>query len=219
MSNIAQAEVLAVAVITCLAVLSPGPDFAMVTRIAVMRGRRAGVWCAIGIGCGVSVHLSYTLFGLGVAFAGEAWFLTTLRYLGAGYLILLGISAFWPDIKARIAGDAQESVSDGGEPASAEQADGGSAFWIGFACNALNPKTMLFIVSLFSQVVSPRTTLGTELGYGLYVIACHMAWFSVVAAFLTLPIIQARIRRTRRWIERVVGICLSGLGVKLLASG
>tara|TARA_B100000700_G_scaffold144292_1_gene160361 strand:+ start:29866 stop:30525 length:660 start_codon:yes stop_codon:yes gene_type:complete len=219
MFNFAQTEILAVAVITCLAVLSPGPDFAMVTRIAVIRGRRAGVWCAIGIGCGVSVHLTYTLFGLGVVFAGEAWLLTTLRYLGAGYLIWLGFSAFWPDIKARLSGHANESASGGGKSASAEQPDGGSAFWMGFACNALNPKTMLFIVSLFSQVVSPQTTLGAELGYGLYVIVCHMAWFSVVAVFLTLPVIQARIRRTRRWIERVVGICLSGLGVKLLASG
>lgn len=215
MFDIAQAEIFAVSVITCLAVISPGPDFAMVTRVALIRGRRAGIWCAIGIGCGVSVHLAYTLFGLGVVFASEAWLLEVLRYLGASYLIWLGLSAFWPDVRVHVVG---HESSNAGDPI-VDRARGGSAFWMGFACNALNPKTMLFIVSLFSQVVSPRTTLGVELGYGLYVSVCHMAWFSVVAAFLTLPVIQARIRRIKRWIERGVGICLSGLGIKLLASG
>ena len=99
MPVIAQIEVIAVAIITILAVISPGPDFAMVTRIALTRGRRAGVLCAIGIGSGVSVHLAYTLIGLGVVFASNVWVLTSLRYLGAAYLIWLGISAPWPDIR------------------------------------------------------------------------------------------------------------------------
>ncbi|MBB3139897.1 LysE family translocator [Halomonas organivorans] len=219
MDSIAQAEIIAVAIITGLAVISPGPDFAMVTRVALVRGRRAGVWCAIGIGCGVSVHLAYTLFGLGVVFASQAWILSLLRYLGAAYLIWLGLSAFWPDIRARLPGNVSERPPGGeGRPAMGRSARG-SVFWMGFACNALNPKTMLFIVSLFSQVVSPRTPLDVELGYGLYVIACHMTWFAVVAAVLTLPALQARIRGITAWIERIVGLCLSGLGIKLLASG
>ena len=91
MPAIAQIEVIAVAIITILAVISPGPDFVMVTRIALTRGRRAGVLCAIGIGSGVSIHLTYTLIGLGVVFASNVWVLTSLRYLGAAYLIWLGM--------------------------------------------------------------------------------------------------------------------------------
>ena len=98
-ADIRSMEIIAVGIITVLAVISPGPDFAMVTRIALTRGRHAGVFCAIGIGSGVSVHLAYTLIGLGVLFASNIWVLNSLRYLGAAYLIWLGLSALWPDIR------------------------------------------------------------------------------------------------------------------------
>ncbi|MFC4237761.1 LysE family translocator [Thalassospira xianhensis] len=222
MPAIAQIEVIAVAIITILAVISPGPDFAMVTRIALTRGRRAGVLCAIGIGSGVSVHLAYTLIGLGVVFASNVWVLTSLRYLGAAYLISLGMSALWPDIRALFskrptALQIRMTNKNTNTPES-DQKRNGSAFWIGFACNALNPKTMLFIVSLFSQVISPNTPALMEIGYGVYIAACHMIWFALVAVALTLPAVQAQIAAIKIWIERAVGLCLAGLGIKLLTS-
>ncbi|WP_404423675.1 LysE family translocator [Thalassospira australica] len=220
MPAIAQIEVIAVAIITILAVISPGPDFAMVTRIALTRGRRAGVLCAIGIGSGVSIHLVYTLIGLGVVFASNVWVLTSLRYLGAAYLIWLGISALWPDIRAlfskRPAALQTRMTNKSTNRPEADQKRNGSAFWIGFACNALNPKTMLFIVSLFSQMISPDTPVLMEIGYGFYIAACHMIWFALVAVALTLPSVQARIAAIKIWIERGVGLCLAGLGIKLL---
>ena len=54
-----------VILVTSLAVISPGADFAMVTRTSLMDSRRAGLWVALGIGCGVLVHVAYTLLGLG----------------------------------------------------------------------------------------------------------------------------------------------------------
>ncbi|MBR9779681.1 LysE family translocator [Thalassospira xiamenensis] len=222
MPVIAQIEVIAVAIITILAVISPGPDFAMVTRIALTRGRRAGVLCAIGIGSGVSVHLAYTLIGLGVVFASNVWVLTSLRYLGATYLIWLGISALWPDIRAlfskRPAALQTRMTNKSTNRPEEDQKRNRSAFWIGFACNALNPKTMLFIVSLFSQMISPDTPVLMEICYGLYIAACHMIWFALVAVALTLPSVQARIAAIKIWIERGVGLCLAGLGIKLLTS-
>lgn len=219
-------EIIAVAIITILAVISPGPDFAMVTRIALSRGRRAGILCAIGIGSGVSVHLTYTLIGLGVVFASNVWVLTALRYLGAAYLIWLGMSALWPDIRAIMTRRkflkeidvSANMVSTASGTDQNRNAPDHNAFWIGFACNALNPKTMLFIVSLFSQVISPGTPILQEIGYGIYIAACHMGWFGLVAVALTLPAVQARIAAIKVWIERVVGLCLAGLGIKLLAS-
>ncbi len=77
---------------------------------------------------------------------------------------------------------------------------------------------MLFIVSLFSQVISPGTPILQEIGYGIYIAACHMGWFGLVAVALTLPAVQARIAAIKVWIERAVGLCLAGLGIKLLAS-
>ncbi|MFH1805771.1 MAG: LysE family transporter [Pseudomonadota bacterium] len=219
MAGLPDMEILAVAIVTVLAVISPGPDFAMVTRMSLACGRRAGILCAIGIGSGVSVHLAYTLIGLGVVFASNVWILSSLRYLGAAYLIWLGFSALWPDLRRLILGKVQNTASTmPTRPLQKPQTSNGSAFWSGFACNALNPKTMLFIVSLFSQMISPDTSLPVGLAYGIYIAACHMVWFALVAVALTLPSVQARIQSVKIWIERAVGICLAGLGIRLLAS-
>ncbi|MBX2832403.1 MAG: LysE family translocator [Rhodospirillales bacterium] len=229
-TDILSMEIIAVGIITILAVISPGPDFAMVTRLAISRGRQAGVMCAIGIGSGVSVHLAYTVIGLGVLFASNVWILTSLRYLGAAYLIWLGISALWPDIRRLFIWKKPQKTNDvsaniiaaspslGPMQPKPDQKRNGSAFWAGFACNALNPKTMLFIVSLFSQVISPNTPIIQEFGYGIYIATCHMIWFALVAVALTLPAVQARIAAVKEWIERAAGLCLAGLGIKLLAS-
>mgnify|MGYP000143720592 CR=1 FL=1 len=59
-------EWIAVITITLLTVISPGPDFAMVSRNSLLLSRRSGVLTALGIGLGVLVHVSYTLLGVGL---------------------------------------------------------------------------------------------------------------------------------------------------------
>ena len=220
MLNIDHFELYSVAIITLLAVISPGPDFAMVSKVALLKGRRAGILCALGIGAAISVHLAYTLIGLGVIFANNIWVLNTLRYLGALYLIWLGVSALWPDIKRLFSrSKAFQSIDTPHQ----EQRDlntskkAQSGFWMGFTCNALNPKTMLFIVSLFSQVISDNTPLIIELGYGFYIAFAHFVWFGLVACLLTSVKVQKKVLVFKIWIERVTGVFLSSFGIRLLA--
>jgi threonine/homoserine/homoserine lactone efflux protein len=219
MLNIDQFELYSVAIITLLAVISPGPDFAMISKTALLKGRRDGLLCALGISVAISVHLVYTLLGLGVVFANNIWVLNTLRYLGAMYLIWLGVSALWPDIKkiffrARFQQTFEPLKS---ENSSQNKLTGsGSAFWSGFACNALNPKTMLFIVSLFSQVISTDTSLLVELSYGVYISLVHFIWFGLVACLLTSAKIQKKVLVFKIWIERITGLLMTSLGLRLL---
>ncbi len=208
-------ELYSVAIISLLAVISPGPDFAMVSKISLLKGRQAGILCAFGISAAISVHLAYTLLGLGIIFAKNVWVLNALRYFGAAYLIWLGVSALWPDIKSRLFKHRSlPSHSSKAEVISNSH----SAFWSGFACNALNPKTMLFIVSLFSQVISSKTSLFMELSYGAYIALIHFIWFAIVSTLLTTPKIQQKSTFLKDWIERVAGVLLMGLGIKLLIS-
>lgn len=219
MLNIDQFELYSVAVITLLAVISPGPDFAMVSKTSLLKGRQEGILCAFGISTAISVHLAYTLLGLGVVFANNVWVLNTLRYLGAMYLIWLGISALWPDIKAcflRAKPQWKNKSLECNPMPSNKQPQNRSAFWSGFACNALNPKTMLFIVSLFSQVISADTSLLMELGYGAYIALAHFLWFALVACLLTSASIQQKVMIFKIWIERVTGLLMASLGLRLL---
>lgn len=218
MLNIDQFELYSVAIITLLAVISPGPDFAMISKTALLKGRRDGLLCALGISVAISVHLSYTLLGLGIVFANNLWVLNTLRYLGATYLIWLGISALWPDIKAVFLKATSQQRC---EPLKSENSRqnkptrNSSAFWSGFACNALNPKTMLFIVSLFSQVISTDSTLLMELSYGAYIAIVHFVWFALVACLLTSAKVQKKVQVFKIWIERVTGLLMTSLGLRL----
>ncbi|BFM48789.1 LysE family translocator [Marinomonas sp. THO17] len=207
-------ECYSVAIITLLAVISPGPDFAMISKIALLQGRRAGILCALGIGTAISIHITYTLLGLGIVLANNAWVLNLLSWLGATYLIWLGLSALWPDIKRVLFrldsadhSSSQTSLIKNNQP----------AFWSGFTCNALNPKTMLFIVSLFSQVISIESPLIVELGYGVYIALVHFIWFALVAFLLTAKQVKNTSVILKKWIERVSGGVLVAFGGALLA--
>ncbi|MFT4572873.1 MAG: threonine/homoserine/homoserine lactone efflux protein [Marinomonas primoryensis] len=221
MLNIDQFELYSVAIITLLAVISPGPDFAMVSKVSLLKGRKNGILCALGISVAISVHLVYTLLGLGVVFANNIWVLNTLRYLGAMYLIWLGVSALWPDIKAVFLKAKSQQICKQLKSENSLQnkpTRNSSAFWSGFACNALNPKTMLFIVSLFSQVISTDSTLLMELSYGAYIAIVHFVWFGLVACLLTSAKIQKKVLVFKIWIERVTGLLMTSLGLRLLIS-
>src|SRR5476651_2532378 len=82
-----------IAVAHLLAVASPGPDFAIVLRQSLAHGRRTAVWTSIGIGCGLSVHITYCLLGLGLFLKNSALALAVVKYLGAAYLAYVGVQA------------------------------------------------------------------------------------------------------------------------------
>lgn len=83
-------ELIAVAVFTVLAVISPGADFAMVTRSSYAQGRKAGLAAAVGIALGVQVHVLYTVLGIAVIISQSPALFMAMKVLGAGYLIYLG---------------------------------------------------------------------------------------------------------------------------------
>lgn len=198
-------ELLAVMAITFFAVISPGPDFAMVSRNSLLLSRRTGVLTALGIAAGVCVHVSYSLLGVGLLIQQSLWLFGLIKLAGAAYLIFLGIKM----LRTKPASDEQV--------ASQPPLSNLEALRTGFLTNVLNPKTSIFIVSLFMQVVQPGTPLGVQLGYGAFIVLAHAAWFGAVALFFSTDSVRARLLAVRHWIDRVFGGLLVGFGV-LLAS-
>ena len=122
-------EILAVAVITVLAVIAPGADFAMVVRNSYLHGRRTGLLAALGVAAGVLVHVTYTMLGVGLLIASSTFLFTVIKLVGAAYLVYIGVRTF------RTRGEVQvdlETTSDL-TPLKALRA--------GFLTNVLNPKT------------------------------------------------------------------------------
>ncbi|WP_174907670.1 LysE family translocator [Burkholderia diffusa] len=196
-------EWIVVVTITLLAVISPGPDFAMVTRNSLMLSRRSGLLTAWGIGLGVTVHVSYTLLGVGLLIRQSLWLFNTVKLLGAIYLIYLGAKM----LTARPAR---------GQPATpATPLSDLAALRTGFLTNALNPKTTVFIVSLFMQAVRPDTPLIVQIGYGLFIALAHAGWFSLVAVCFSARAVRDRLLSLRHWIDRTFGVLLVGFGILL----
>jgi threonine/homoserine/homoserine lactone efflux protein len=199
-------QVFAVALITFLAVISPGPDFAMVTRNSYSFGRRAGLLSALGIALGVQVHVAYTMFGVSMFLEHSPGLLLLTKLVGAGYLIHIGIKT------------ALNRTALGFDEPFRRCVSSMEAFKTGFFCNALNPKTMLFVVSTYTQIVRPDTPLLAEFGYGLFISAAHWLWFSLVAIFLTRQTLRTAMLGRQRLFERAIGSILIALGVMLAGS-
>lgn len=196
-------ELLAVVAITFFAVISPGPDFAMVSRNSLLLSRRTGVLTAIGIAAGVCIHVSYTLLGVGLLIQQSLWLFNLIKLAGAAYLIFLGIKML------------RAQPETGEELASQPALSSLGALRTGFLTNVLNPKTTIFIVSLFMQVVQPQTPLAVQLGYGAFIVLAHALWFSAVALFFSSASVRARLLSVRHWIDRVFGGLLVGFGMLL----
>jgi len=196
-------EWIAVITITILACISPGPDFAMVSRNGLLLSRRAGVLTAAGIGMGVLVHVCYTLLGLGLVLQQTPWLFNALKLAGAAYLVYLGIQM----LRSK---PAIEQL-DAPPPAMSDLA----ALRAGFLTNALNPKTSIFIVSLFMGVIQPDTALTTQIAYGLFIAGAHAVWFSLVALCFSAGMVREKLVAARLWIDRVFGGLLVSFGILL----
>ncbi|MEU9752827.1 LysE family transporter [Streptomyces althioticus] len=196
-------EVLAVAVITVLAVIAPGADFAMVVRNSYLYGRRTGLLGAAGVAAGVLLHVTYTMLGVGLLIASSAFLFSVVKLTGAAYLVYIGVRTF--RTRAEVTVDLEHRT--GLTPL--------AALRTGFLTNVLNPKTTLFVVSTFAQVVDPGTPLLQQAGYGLFMSLAHLLWFGVVALFFSHDRMRGLMLRGQRVLNKVIGTALAGLGVSL----
>ncbi|HHQ6615195.1 LysE family translocator [Serratia fonticola] len=199
-------ELVAVAIITILAVISPGADFAMVTRNSYLYGRRAGLLAAVGIALGVQVHVTYTIMGVGFIISHSNFLFSAIKIIGAIYLIYIGYKTFFTKIQVDIDLTSSVGISPFG------------ALRTGFLTNALNPKTTLFVVSTYTQVVNPATPLSLQIAYGLFMSFAHWVWFSLVALFFSHVTLREIMLSKQTVLNKTIGGILMGLGGSLALS-
>ena len=190
-----------------VAVVSPGPDLVMAIRNSVMYARRAGVMTAIGFGLGVIFHVTYTLAGLAAIIAKSVLLFNILKYVGAAYLLYVGIKAL------RSKGMSADATPEG--PVVHGTMSDFQAIRSGFITNLFNPKATMFFLALFSQIIHPDYSLAVQALFGLTCVLMVTAWFSGVAIVLNAPAIKARFLKASKWIDRTCGGFFIALGLKL----
>ncbi|ASP48968.1 LysE family translocator [Cognaticolwellia beringensis] len=202
--NTYMAEIIAVSTIAIFMAILPGADFVMVTRTSIYNGRFSGLYMSLGMCLSVCIHASYSIAGLAVVVANSPWLFSAIKYLGAAYLIYIS----WQLLTTR------ESLNkDKGNPTT--QMSPFMALRLGFTCNLLNPKTAIFFLSIFTQVVSIDTPLIMQVSYGLIIMLAHFVWYSGVVLLLSHPSILPRFNRQKQKIDKVAGFVLMLIAIKL----
>ncbi len=194
-----------VALAHVLAVMSPGPDFAIVTRQTLNYGRGAGLWTAWGIAFGILYHVAYGLFGLGWLLQRYPQMLDVLRLAGAAFLLYMGIGAL------RAKPRDEKAMSEAG----GDKIDPRRHFGIGVMTNVLNPKATLSFTALFTAVIATHTPMPLRYALAGWFIISTALWFSFVALTLGHARVRGVLMRYGHWIDRVTGAILIALAIGL----
>ncbi len=201
-------EFLTVTMITFLAVISPGPDFAVVTRNSLVFSRRSGILTALGISIANWIHVFYTLAGIGFIISKSILLFSIIKFLGAAYLIYLGIASIQNKSPVSMETESGRNI----------RMNDISSFKTGFITNALNPKATVFYVSVFAQLVSTTTPVYIQILYGAIVSLFCLIWFTLVAIFFNHRIIKSQFIKAQKPFEKIMGVILVGFGIKVALS-
>ena len=200
-------EFITIALVHLVAVASPGPDFAVVVRNSVAYGRRIAIYTSLGIGTAILLHVAYSLIGLSVLIASTPWLFKAFSYAAAAYLLYLAVGALR-------SGPHHYSVSK--NKLAVTPISPAKAFGIGFLTNGLNPKATLFFLSLFTAIIEVSTPLSVKIVYGAYLSIATAAWFCLLSYLLSTSRVAQFIGEKGYWLDRLMGLLLIGLAVKLV---
>ena len=162
-------EFLVITFIGLLATMSPGPDFIIVFRNSLVFSRKIGICTAIGIALGVTIHVTFSLIGIGLIITKSIVLFNIIKFAGAMYLMYLGLGMLF----SKSSELKQEKYEKPKKHMSNWQ-----AVKIGFLTNVLNPKAAIFFLGLFSQIISPETGIGIKVFYGAEMLAICFLWFT-----------------------------------------
>ncbi|WP_137045729.1 LysE family translocator [Pseudolabrys sp. FHR47] len=188
--------------------ITPGPDTALVVARSTQMGLRGGVAASFGIAGGIVVHIAAAAIGLSALIAASATAFTVIKYVGAAYLIYIGLRM----ILSRSA-----AVAESTAPAQTTLPLR-SVFWQGFFSNALNPKVAIFFLAFLPQFVSNDTPSKAIafLFLGVVFIIGGTLWSLVLAAVTAHA--TSRLKATRRFqrlIDSAIGAMFVALGIRL----
>ena len=188
-----------------LLAITPGPGIAYVVARTVSSGRREGLASCLGTGVGGMAHVLAAALGLSVVVAQSAMAFNVVKYIGAAYLIFLGVR-----ILMREDGTAVSTQTGGSKGAH-------RALLEGMVVELMNVKTALFFLAFLPQFALPTEPLVPQLVMLGSICVALNTLVDVVAVFAAQKLLAsgpARAARAR-WLTRFSGGTMVGLGIFL----
>jgi len=199
-------EFLSISLVILLAVISPGPDFVIVSRNALSYSQNIGIMTAFGIAIGTLFHSTYCILGFALIISQSILLFNVIKGIGAAYLIYLGIKGLRNKSTA-LPIQNQENEK--------QVLSLGKAFLHGLICNLFNPKTVCFFLALFTVMIKPSTTLLTQAGYAIEIAVMHLLWFSLVAVLFAHQKVKLFLGQFQYYMTKAFGGILVLFGIKI----
>ena len=196
-------EFLTVVVLHLFAVISPGPDFALISRQSIRYGRKIAIWSAAGIGMGILFHSLLAISGIIIVISANELYFSLVKFICSGYLMYLGISSI-------ISSSSFQEIDESGLGKT-------GGFVTGLITNITNIKAFLFFTTLFGVVLDTKATFNLAI-YGLYMAAATFVWFSFVAYTFTSDIFRAKFGNMYFYIEKALGLILILIALRVALS-
>lgn len=196
------------ATICFIAMISPGPDFLLVTKNSIVHSQRLALATAFGIVTGCLFHATYCILGLALIIVQSAVIFSMIKYAGAGYLIYLGLKGILAKKSANISEIAHTENS-------ANNITAFKAYTDGLFCNVLNPKLAVFLLSLFTQFVAVNASVSDKaLVAGVFVSEAALYW-PLLVLLLQSQSVRWLFHDCRKIVDRFCGVLLIYLGIRV----
>ena len=189
--------------------ITPGNDMLYVATRSASQGVKAGIVSALGIAGGCIVHLLAAVIGLSAIIANSAVAFSIIKYMGAAYLVYLGI-------KSLLSKQNKFNLND-----KIEKKPLSKLFWQGVFTNVLNPKVALFFLAFLPQFIHP------EKGNAALQILLLGLWFNFSGTIVNIIVAMlfgklgnwlADKQTFIKWQNKITGLLLVGLGIKVALS-
>ena len=189
-----------------LAVISPGPSFVLISKLALSNPRPVAMAAVMGLGVGTIIWSSAAIAGLAFVLEHAAWAYTAFKIAGGLYLLFLAIM-LW-----RHAGDPVEL-----DPSRQQLLGVKSAFMLGLATQLANPKVIVFFGSIFVALLPAHSPLWVYIAAVLISFGNEISWYAIVALLFSVRRSRDAYISAKTWIDRAMGGFLGLIGARLIA--
>jgi threonine/homoserine/homoserine lactone efflux protein len=194
---------ISIGLVQVVAVISPGPSFLITARTSVAKSRADGIKVALGLAAGTVVWSSLALLGLNAVFHALPAVFVAMKVVGALFILWIAYQIF------RHAAEPVEIIERGGGATT-------SPFFKGFTTQMSNPKAAVFFGSIFIAMLPSDIPLWMIMALIAVVTFNEIWWYTFVALFFGAGPVRRFYIRAKVWIDRVTGLFLGALGLRLL---
>lgn len=192
-------------------IITPGIDTIFILNKSIAQGKKAGIYSTLGLNTGVLGHTIFAALGLSLIIAKSVIAFSIIKYLGAAYLIYLGIAKLL----------SKESLLNIDAEADAVQSSNKQNFVSGFFTNILNPKVALFFLAFFPQFIDPKL-INDPLPFIVLGLTCAVIgslWFFLLTTFAAYFSVYFKENPAAgTWLNKLTGVAFVLMGIKIALS-